>query len=221
MVCAEVMNDLFRMYAGIDRRVYLRDTSVLADDVSYAAVEAENRDTVFGAVGASNAAVGVEQQRKGQTVLPDKSLVRLGRIDAASEHRDPGGLKARVAVAEGAGLFRASGRVVLGIEVEDQLAAMEVSETDRRELVAADHLAMEIRRGRANREHRRARDPRPKRDRPQPRDREHDRHHYDETHRRPPVSPLDAVAAPVRASAGLRRSAASRGSARRGRAARH
>src|SRR3984893_15990507 len=166
MVGTEVVDDLFRVYAGIDRRVYLRDASVLADDVSYAAVETENRNTVFGAVGASDAAVGVEQQRKGQAVLSDESLVRFGRIDAASEHRDACCQEARVTVAERAGLFRAPGRVVLGIEVEHQLAAMKVSETDRRELVAADHLAMEIGRGRANLEDRGARDPRPKRDRP-------------------------------------------------------
>ena len=114
MVGTEVMDDLFRVYAGIDRRVYVRDASVLADDVSYAAVETENRDTVFGAVRARDAAVGVEQQRKGQPVFLDESLVRFGRIDAASEHCDARGLEARIAVTECAGLFRASGVLSLG-----------------------------------------------------------------------------------------------------------
>ena len=214
------MDDLFGVDTGIDRRVDLQDVSVLADYVSHAAVEAENRDAVVGAVGARDTAVGVEQERKRQTVLFDECLVRFGRINTASEHPDTGSLETRVAVAERARLLGASGRVVLGIKVEHQLVAMEVGEADRCDLVAVDHLAMEIRRRRSHGEHRRARDSRTKDDRSQARDREHDRHHHNEPHRRPPCLSCGSAAGARAPAPRARRSAASRGSARRGHAGR-
>src|ERR1700722_3874418 len=120
MFGAEVMDDLFGVNSRIDRRVDLQNMSVLADYVSYAAVQAENWNSILGAIGARDAAVGVEQQRKRQAVFFDEGLVRLGRIDTASQHRDTPNLEQRVAVAERARLLGTSGRVVLGIEVEHQ-----------------------------------------------------------------------------------------------------
>src|SRR5215467_2472948 len=46
-------------------------------------------------------AIRIEQQRKRQAVLADKRLVRVGRIDAASEYRDTRSPKMRIAVAKG------------------------------------------------------------------------------------------------------------------------
>src|SRR5579862_7567411 len=112
MLRAQVMNDLIGVDAGVNRRIDLQDEAVLADHVSYAAVKPENRNAIVGAIGARDAAVGIEQQRERQAVFPDERLVRVSRINTASEHRNARGLEARVAVAKRTRLPGASGRAV-------------------------------------------------------------------------------------------------------------
>ena len=67
-------------------------------------------------------------------------LMSILAVDAASEHRQPGGLEFREAVAERARLLGASGRVILGIEVEDDLFASIIGQREGRDLLAAYHL---------------------------------------------------------------------------------
>ena len=111
-----------RIYVGID----LEDVSVLIDDVSDPPIESEHWNSVRGAVRGRDLLVGIEQQRKRQVVFLDEFLVRVGRIDAASEHRQPGVAETRVAIAKGARFFGASRGLVLGVEIENNFSAVEV-----------------------------------------------------------------------------------------------
>ena len=128
-----------RIDAGID----FQDLAVLVDYIGDSAVEAEDRNSVGGVVGGRDLVVGIEQQREGKIVLLDKRLVRIGAINAASEHRDPGLLIAGESVAEGTRLLGASGCVVFGIEILHQFLAGEIAEPDRLDLLAEHHLAVE------------------------------------------------------------------------------
>jgi len=56
----------------------------------------------------------------------DELLMRVGGIDAASEHRQPGVAETRVAIAKGARFFGASRGLVLGVEIENNFSAVEV-----------------------------------------------------------------------------------------------
>src|SRR6266852_450084 len=106
-VGAEVMNYLPCMHTRVYLGIHLQNSAVGADDV---------RDAL------------VEQQRKRQPVLPDEGAMGIRRIHTTSEHEDSPVLQARVTVAERAGLFRASGRIVLRVEVKNDLAAVIITQ---------------------------------------------------------------------------------------------
>jgi hypothetical protein len=72
--------------------------------------------------------VGEEQER--EIEFPLELDVRIHRIGRYAEHDGPSLLDGIPAVAEFTGLDRAAGRVVLGIEVEDDGAAGERLERD-------------------------------------------------------------------------------------------
>ena len=82
------------MGGWIDVGIDLQHVTFFIDNVSDPPVEPENRNSVRRAVGGRDLFVGIEQQRKRQIVFLDELLVCVGRIDAASEDRQP-----RVAVA--------------------------------------------------------------------------------------------------------------------------
>src|SRR5579862_1518057 len=134
------------MRGRIDARVHFYDLAVLVDYVGDAAVEAEDRNAVGGAVGGCDLLVRIEQQRERQAVLANEILVRVRRVDAASEDDQAGVGVARVAVAERTRLFGASRGFILGIEIKDDFSAVEVGERHRSYLLARYHLSGEWRR---------------------------------------------------------------------------
>src|SRR2546426_8734129 len=88
-------------------------------------------------------AIGVGEQRERQPVLLRELRVRLARIRRDAEHHDARLLQILPEVAEPARLLGAAGRVVLGIEVDDDVLALEVGERDG---LAARILQGELRR---------------------------------------------------------------------------
>ncbi len=163
-VGAEVMDYLLRMRARVHLGIHLQNSAVGADDVRDALIEPQYRDSIIGAVGLRDLLVGVEQQRERQPVLPDKAAMSIRRIDATSEHVDSPVLQARITVAERAGLFRASGRIVLRIEVKNDLVAAIITQMKGNDLIVEYRIRGDAGRNIALLEHRRARGPRPERD---------------------------------------------------------
>ncbi len=81
---------------------------------------------------APQGAVGVAQQEEREPVPPGERPVRLDRVRADADHLSAGLAERLVAVAERARLGRAAGRVVLGVEEEDDLGlAPEVGQARR------------------------------------------------------------------------------------------
>src|SRR5512138_1599425 len=71
-------------------------------------------------------AVGIGQEREREPVLRRELFVRNGAVGGDPEHDDPGLLQLLPVVAEPAGFLGAAGRVVLRIEVNDYILALEV-----------------------------------------------------------------------------------------------
>src|SRR3984893_3921196 len=114
-VGAEIMNYLPCMRTRVYLGIHLQNSAVGADDVRDSLIEPQYRDSIFRAVGLRDLLVGVEQQRKRQPVLPDERAMGILRIHTTSEYEDSPVLQPRVTVAERAGLFRASRRIVLRV----------------------------------------------------------------------------------------------------------
>src|ERR1700689_1791873 len=110
---AEVVQDFCRVTRRIDARINLHDFAVLIDHVCDWTIETEDRNSVGGAVRGCDLLVGIAQPREGQAVLADEILVRVGRIDPASEYDQARVGVARIAVAEGTRLFGASRGFIL------------------------------------------------------------------------------------------------------------
>src|ERR1700724_3374161 len=134
-VGAEIMNYLPCMRTRVYLGIHLQNSAVGADDVRDSLIEPQYRNSIFRAVGLRDLLLGVEQQRKRQPVLPDEGAMGIRRIYATSEHEDSPVLQPRVAVAERAGLFRASGRIVLRVEVKNDLAAAIITQMEGNDLI--------------------------------------------------------------------------------------
>ena len=83
-----------------------------------------------GAEGLVEGQVGVGYQVEGQLVLLDKFVVRLAVLHTYAEHVKTGGLQLAVVVAQVAGLSRASGSHVLGVEIEHQFLPFVITQAD-------------------------------------------------------------------------------------------
>src|SRR5690625_4301212 len=73
------------------------------------------------AVLAEDLFLGIGDERKRQAVFLRECLVRLDIVGRDTDHHDAGVLKAAIIVAQAAGLFGATRRVIFGIEVERNL----------------------------------------------------------------------------------------------------
>jgi len=164
LVGAEIMYYLLRMRTRVHLGIHLQDSAVGADDVRDALIEPQYRDSIIGAVRLRDFFVGVEQQRERQPVLFDERAMGIRRIDATSEYEDSPALQAGITVAERARLSRASGRVVLRIEVKDDLAPVIITQMEGYDLIVEYRVCGDAGRNIALLEHRRARGPRPERD---------------------------------------------------------
>ena len=118
-VGAEVADDLVGMCGWVDLRIGCRNAAVLADYVRNALIQAQNRNPVIGAIGFCDFLVGIEQQWKRQPVLLRKRPVCVSSVDTTSEDKDSQVLQFGVAIAKGARLFGASGRIVFEIKIQD------------------------------------------------------------------------------------------------------
>src|SRR3954449_7180883 len=120
-------HDLRHVAVGVDheRRARVRVLALLRD-----------------AVGLAQRVLGVGQQRERQLVLRLELLVRGDGVGADAEHLRARALELAPGVADAAGLARAAGRVVLGIEVEDDRLAAQLGEPDG---LAAVGLELEVR----------------------------------------------------------------------------
>src|SRR5262245_53680988 len=86
-------------------------------------------------------AVGIGQERERELVLRRELLVRGGAIRGDAEHDDPGLLQLLPGIAEAARFLGAAGRVVLRVEVDNHVLALEVT---GRHALAAGVLQGEI-----------------------------------------------------------------------------
>ena len=122
------------MALGLDLGPDRRDLALLVDQVRHAVrphvLAAVHALLAPGAVSVHDRLVRVGEEREGQRELVGELAVRLLVVDRDAEDRDLAALQLRPRVAEGAGLLRAAGRVVLRIEVQDDFLALEVGELD-------------------------------------------------------------------------------------------
>ena len=78
-----------------------------------------------GAVEFGDLVLAIGEEREGKEVLGLEALVRGDAVGADAEHDRAAALELALGVTDTAGFLRASGRVVLGIEVEyDRLASV-------------------------------------------------------------------------------------------------
>src|SRR5262249_9648427 len=102
------------------------------------------------AEGLAHGSARIREQREGQPVLLDELLVRRHRIAADADHLDARVREVAELIAEGARLARAARRVVLRVEVDDQvLLPAEVGERDALPVLVVER---ELRRARAGAE---------------------------------------------------------------------
>ena len=81
------------------------------------------------AVGIDDGLIFIAEDGEGEGVFLDELFVALHAVDAHAKDLRLGA-DIRPAIAQGTGLFRAAGRVVLGIKIKDNGFALEVAEFD-------------------------------------------------------------------------------------------
>ena len=123
---------LRRVVLGVHFGNGLDDDAFLVDDVGGAQRAlrhfAVHLLLALSLVGLQYSQVGVGDQMERQAVFGDEVLVRFGAVAADAQHLVAQGQKAFVVVAQVAGLGGAARRAVLGVEIQHQLLAGEVSE---------------------------------------------------------------------------------------------
>src|SRR5262249_25505981 len=142
----DLFEDLLGVSLGLDLRPDGGDPALRVDHVRHAVdahvLAAIERLLAPDLVGLQDLLVRVGDQRERQVVLFGELLVRRLAVRGDAEDRDLAPAEGGPSVAQRAGLFRAPGRVVLRVEVEDDRLALEVLERDRAALLI---VSLEVR----------------------------------------------------------------------------
>ena len=128
------LENLAGMGLDVDFADGIHNDTLLVDDVGGAdgahGLAAVHLLHAPGLIGFEDGAVGVGNEVEGQIVFGDEALVRFGRVFADTQHLIAEGEEALVVVAQVAGFGSAARCAVLGIEIQHQLLAGEIGETD-------------------------------------------------------------------------------------------
>lgn len=116
--------------AWIHLGVYLRDRAVLVDQVTDA-IRVAGLRIVTGAVGETDLAVGVTQQRKGKVEFPSERGILFDRVEARAEDLDVESLELVLLIAEPATFNRSTRGISLWVEPQQHFAPAQAGQRER------------------------------------------------------------------------------------------